>query len=142
MRVREHIDVGDPDELREILREHGEAINGGLDRGDPGDPDGPRAGNVAGQWIVVTVESANAAVTFTHNLDLPEATVSTTQPNVTWEASFVHSGAGTGGMSLEYQTGDNVDENAIELRLRTGRTVAAGANAVRVAVRFEGASPW
>jgi hypothetical protein len=103
--------------------------------------------NIRGSWVEVEIAAAGAAVTFTHNLGLP--VVGADEPNVRWLfTNFRHSGVGATGVStltLDYDdTLCTVAADNIQLVLRSpaGRTIAAGANAVKASVFFVPAVRW
>ena len=123
-------------------------INGELSFGEPIDFRGGNANgvkdNMRGSWVTATIEAVNAALTFNHNLNLSIIGCTTVKPNVVWVITCIrHSGTGTGALALEFQQGDAIGANSIQLRLRNiGRTVAAGADAVTATVFFQGVPPW
>ena len=137
----------DPDAVVEFLGEIATILDGQLghadfDKGDSGRPNGI-LDNFRESYVRVEITAADTAVTFSHNLDLPVVSGSV---NVVWEAvCLAHSGAGTspGPLSLEYQDGDSVGNNSIQLRLRSAgsRTIDAS-NPVRALVRFVPVSQW
>lgn len=95
--------------------------------------------NLAGTFVSANI-TGTGAVSFAHNLDVSLQGFPSSAPNVGWVViGLRHSGAGAtaDGIVLEYQTGDSVTTNAIELRARYGgRTVASGANSIDVLVWF------
>jgi hypothetical protein len=107
--------------------------------------------NIRGSWVEVEFDGTGAAnyQDFHHNMGLPEGAAG--EPNVRWLCTnFRHSGAGAVGAStLSLEFDDSVaapsnPTNTIRLVLRAEgtRTIAAGANAVKVSVFFIPAVRW
>ena len=149
----------DPRSIADALTELQLVVQGQLDAGDPLDPNNDqsvvlagdmtaaqphngRPGNIFGSWVEKEITTSSTAIVFDHNLEIP---VINSEVNVRWRTNFRHSGAGlaVGAMTLEFQDGDTVGENSIELRLRVGGTrTVNGANPVRVSVHFIPVTRW
>lgn len=135
--------------LEEVLRNR-------VEFGDPQEPDDPasttaagssttahngRPDNIFGSWVEVTFDAADAATLCRHNLDMP---IVNAELNVRWMVfAFQHSGVGVNAastLSINYDTRDSAAILADSLNLRLyvggGRTIAAGANAVKVSLFF------
>lgn len=150
--------IGIVDTLNRVIQ----VVDDAIEFGDPNDPyvetsgtkatgasttHNGRISNIRGSWVEAEFDSAGATATFTHNLNLP--VFSASEPNVRWLfTNFSHSGAGPGAattaMSLLYE-GGTVATNSIVLRLMVAagtRTIASGANAVKVCAFFTPAVRW
>jgi hypothetical protein len=128
------------DEQREAIAELQDIIDGQIWDGSPtGEPN-----NSEGVWVV-GMHTGTGAVTYAHNLDISTAGFAVDGLNVTWRiAGIKHSGAGTlDAISLEFQAGDTVNVDDIQLRARYGgRTVGAAPNDIMIAVFFQRAEGW
>lgn len=124
-------------------------LNGGLSLGDPTHPqsgsefpNGLR-GNLASSYVVNSVTAAGTAVDYTHNLDIGVGAANAL--NVFWFAGFKHSGVGASSisaMSLDFQVGDTVGADSVQLRLRAPNRTVNVANPVVVCVMFYGVTGW
>jgi len=145
----------DPKDLVAAIEELQEIVRQRVEFGNPQNPKDPTSttlagsgaitehngtlSNIRGSWVQVSVTALDSPVVFTHNLDVEF--VSATTPNVLWlPMRFVHDGTaalGSSALALNYETGDVVTRNSIELRLYcgTGRTVSV-ASPVEVTLFF------
>jgi len=132
----------------EYLTRAAEVTNGQLGFGlPPGASETASKDNIHGAWVRGTFEATDTKLVFSHNLNLPlsdgTATSTGNIPNVRWFVTMLsHSGAGAAvgasTMNVQFEQGDTVTPNSIELRLyaEATRTIAAGANAVTADLFF------
>jgi hypothetical protein len=128
----------DPDSIAEWSRTVADLLNGQLSIGEPVSedatlkPNGVK-GHLLGSFVNVVIGTGDldAAFTCTHNLNIPQKGTGTapTELNVCWTiVRAEHSGNGAGvtsTISCNYETGDAVTANAIDLRFyANARTVA------------------
>jgi hypothetical protein len=156
------LDPKDPQSIVDVLNRVIQVLDQGVELGDPLNPlddssvvlagsgsptvHNGRVANIRGSWVSVEFAAADTAVAFNHNLDIP--VFGTNEPNVRWLFSnFRHSGVGpaVSNLNLEYDdllctmTKDSID---LVLRSQGVRTIAVGANAVKVDVFFVPAVRW
>ena len=124
------------DSVYEHLRRAEEILRWQVEFGNPAHPSDPAsvelagssatahngaAENVFGSWVEVEVELADAPFVCYHNLGV---TPIAGQLNVRWLVfGIMHDGFGAGGastLSVSYEYGDPVTDNAISLRLYSG----------------------
>jgi hypothetical protein len=147
----------DPHEVQAYAKETSAVINGELSFGYPVDPDDAtatngRKDNMAGSWVRVTIAAASffvqgtaagAAVTFTHNLNLPTAGTSPggigTSPNVTYEVKGYKSSGAHGPPGLGFRVGDTISASSIQLRPSCSHVPP---NTITMIVWFAPAPPW
>lgn len=151
-RLRDPQDPRFVDELRFVLeelvrknRQDVNIVNGRLDIGHPSlTLTNGQTGNVFCSYVTVEVDTApglNAAIVFTHNLNVPlvGGGATGTTPNVIYDVVFIrHNGTGAGAAtttSVMFQAGDQVTPNSIELRVHSGLTVN-DANPMTLTLRF------
>ncbi len=114
-------------------------LTGRIDFGSP-TAGAAQSGNFWASWVVVSIDTLDAATTITHNLDLDLRAANV--PNVGWLVfQWGHSGAGasaaSGAPGCMFETGDTVGRDSIQLRFYApGRTVAAGANELKAWILF------
>ena len=124
------------DAQNNMLARMARTINGMIEFGNVTDEEA----NIRGQWVEVAIAAVDTATTFTHNMNIPISSAGL--PNVRWLVfGFEHDGVGvtdgTATMSLNFEAGDTVGTNAIQLRLYAdgSRTVGAS-NKVTVTLFF------
>jgi hypothetical protein len=135
----------DPESVAEWARIVASKINGQISIGEPVSedttlkPNGVK-GHLLGSFVEVVIgtNDLNTAMTCTHNLNL---SVWGTDLNVGWIiVRAEHSGTGAAvnsTISCNFQTGDTIGANAIELRFYADtRTVTDGADALTVHLWF------
>ena len=146
---------GDSQALVETLRRFVEEFDGRVSFGTPQDPlaeDGTTlAGaaaanhpgtlqNIEGAWVEYDVTALDTATTLYHNLG-QKVVSATGSPNVRWLLmGFQHDGTTAdpdATLSCNYQTGDTVTADSIQLRFYATGTRAVGvANPLRVTLFF------
>jgi hypothetical protein len=95
--------------------------------------------NIKGQWVEVEVSAADTATTCTHNLNQTVAVAG--EPNVRWIVfGFEHDGNtadAASTLSANFETGDTITADAIELRFYVGGTrVVDGDHKLKVTLFF------
>lgn len=157
------IGAKDPQEVVEHLGRVQRVVDGAIEFGSPQDPRDPasttlaagNAGghngtllNIAGSWVEVEVDAADARFDCAHNLGVPVTVVAAAnQPNVRWLVMGLrHNGAGVNAastLSVNYDSRDaaNITLNSFPLRLYAAgaRTVGGAPNTVRVSLFFTAA---
>lgn len=133
---------GESEGVRLLRSDTRDALDGRLTRGNPkvkaNHPNGA-LDNWRGSWVSVEVDTLDAAVTCTHNLGVE---IVGSNPNVLWQiVSVEHDGAGasatSGATDAQFETGDTITTNTIELRFYSpGRTVD-GTHPLTVILWFE-----
>lgn len=138
------LDPENPDAVAEWARAVADWANGQVSIGEPvatiGDgsgivdplrPNGVK-GHLLGSFVVRSdIVLADTVYTFTHNLNIPNKAVANDPLNVCWVVvRLVHDGTAVNEastISVNYESGDAVTENAIDLRFYIGgaRTIAA-----------------
>lgn len=160
-RVRQLIvDPTQPESIVEQIKEIVLAVDGAIEFGDPQDPTAlssttlagssaaAHAGNlqnIKGAWASALVETANTAVTFHHNLDVPITVAG--RPNVRvlsfwwehdgWDGAAVDSATAVSALSYNFQTGDTVSATSVQLRFYAALPrVLSAAHPLRVDLFF------
>ncbi len=129
------------------------ALRAGLREGDPTHPEGGSAHpngllhNMEGSWVTVSFTALDTATTVTHNLELDTTGTASANPNVVWRVMGIkHSGVGAtavDSMSVNYEIGDAINTNDIELRLYSGGTrTVSGAQPATVLLWLYGVDIW
>lgn len=119
-------------DIRQLVLLINDIMLGGVGFGAPDDGSGDAAGdNMLGTWATASFTALDTATTVTHNLGI--STNAGATPNVRWLVFRVeHDGTGvvdgTPSISLQYETGDTVGTNDIELRAYCGGTRTVGAS--------------
>ena len=98
-------------------------FNGRISFGEPDDGNGnPRGDNIEGAWATATFTALDTATTVTHNLGLNTAGTI----NCRWFVGKIeHDGTladGTSAVSIQFETGDTVAADTIQLRCYTAAT--------------------
>lgn len=130
-----------------------DVLSAGLHLGDPTHPQGTtqhpngQLANFDISFVQVSFEATGTAVAFQHNLGASTTGVSNDTPNVCWLViGAKHDGtasAGTHPWSLEYQEGDTIGADSIELRLRKAGGTVDATHPFKVVVCFwKGVTPW
>jgi len=154
------VDPKNPQSISEAVNELLRVVKSEISFGDPLDPASDqsttlaggtglgahngRPSNIEGTWVEVKFEALHTALTCVHNLGVP---IINGEVNVRWEVMGIrHSGVGAAGasaISINFQNGDTITKNSIQLRVYSsfGRTVDA-ANPIRVSLRFIGCTRW
>lgn len=154
MRVpRSLVDPRDPQSIVNQVQRLTSTVDGLLGFGSPQDPTDPQSTDLAdgaahngslenmdGSWVEVDVETLDAATTCTHNLAAP-AISATASPNVRWLVfGYEHDGTGTTGasdtVSCNYETGDAITDDAIELRFYAANRTVDATHPLRVTLFF------
>lgn len=136
------VDPSRPQSLVDQIKRLTRVANGLVGFGHPQDPldddgttlAGASAGNhngttenIQGSWVELQVETLDAATTCHHHLAVPVVTAG--EPNVRWLVfGFQHDGTGasatSGAPGAQFESGDTVNEDNIQLRFYApGRTV-------------------
>lgn len=142
----------DLDSLFEHVQELEKIIRNKVEFGNPGHPvdpaDGTLAGstatvhngspdNILGSWVEVEVASADVPFTCYHNLGVAPMGG---QVNVRWQVHGIfHDGAGAdpaSTISVNYEYGDAVTANSIELRMYVGGARSVSENPVKLTLFF------
>tara|TARA_Y100000310_G_scaffold314035_1_gene363040 strand:+ start:1642 stop:2079 length:438 start_codon:yes stop_codon:yes gene_type:complete len=111
-----------PDVTR-VLNTLADLFNNRISFGEPDDGAGnPRGDNIQGAWATATFTALDTATTVTHNLRLNTAGTI----NCRWLIGRIeHSGTaadGTSAVSIQFETGDTVNTNDIQLRCYVAAT--------------------
>lgn len=142
----------DVDSLFEHVQELEKIIRRRVEFGNPGHPVDPAdvtlAGslpalhngspdNMMGSWVEIEVDTMDAPFICYHNLGVVPIAG---QVNVRWfVAGFFHDGTGANAastISVNYETGDAVTANSIELRMYAGGTRSMAENPIKVTLFF------
>ena len=132
-------DPSDPDSIAQWAREITELLSGQVSIGEPvafdyltGGVDALRpngtTGNIHGSFVYMPVIQADVAVTYTHNLNIPNKGGAGPPPdlNVGWiPVRIIHNGNTVNAastISVNYEIGDAVTANSIQLRWYIGGT--------------------
>ncbi len=111
-----------PDVTR-VLNYLADLFNNRISFGEPDDGAGnPRSDNIQGLWATATFTALDSATTVTHNLGLNTAGTI----NCRWFVGKIeHDGTladGTSAVSIQFETGDTVAADTIQLRCYTAAT--------------------
>jgi hypothetical protein len=142
--VPELLNPEDPESVAQWARDVGDVVNGQLSIGEPIShdvalfPNGVK-GHMLGSFVTHTaIVLADNAYTFTHNLNIPNK--ATGGFNVGWiPVRYIHDGNtvdAASTISVNYETGDAITANAIDLRFYFGGTRVIAGHALTATIWF------